>query len=623
MPNSKTVKSKIARPYFPSPPMLTKWGVDFNQETAWKSYPRPQFKRREWLNLNGMWEYAISDKNAQEMPPPEGQIRVPFPIESYLSGVQRTLTPRQILWYHRRFIIPPEWHDRRIILHFGAVDWEASVFVNGEMVGNHKGGYNPFSFDISPFVKKDSGAENSLIVKVYDPSEKGHQPSGKQWLKPAAVFYTPVSGIWQTVWIEPVGKIKISGMRLIPDIDRDELSITFIAPDIDREPSLSVEINIYSQKNHVEPVFNEKFPYQENIKLKLPPLSRWTPETPELFDLQITLQNDREVLDEVSSYFAMRKFSLEQDSKGIYRFHLNNKPYFMIGVLDQGYWPDGLYTAPNEDAFLYDLEFLKKCGFNMVRKHIKVETALWYNYCDRLGLIVWQDMPNGGGKGVVARSFLMHLLHLNPADDKSYWLSGYNQKEVRENFWKELLEMIMNLFNFPSIAIWVLFNEGWGQFNTERLAQELMSWDETRLVDAASGWFDKKIGHFFSVHNYTDNFKLRNSDLKKIKERGVVLSETGGYTLPISGHLWNPKKKFGYKRIKSQSELEEAYFNLIDSVITANILKGLTGVVYTQISDVEIEYNGLMTYDRKVCKVEFEKIREKNSELLENHQKLL
>ncbi|MHA1777176.1 MAG: glycoside hydrolase family 2 protein [Promethearchaeota archaeon] len=625
MDNKSASKQIKGSPYFPSPPMLTKWGEKFDANKAWKSYPRPQLQRPKWLNLNGNWEYAISNLKLQNMPAPEGKIRVPFPVESYLSGVQRSLTSKNLLWYRRTFIIPEEWKNQRIFLHFGAVDWESTIYVNNNLVGTHKGGYNPFNFDITPFLHSAFDKENVLMVKVYDPTEKGHQPSGKQWLKPAVVFYTPISGIWQTVWIEPVSINAIDRITLTPDIDKNQLSINlkthFTPPENETnennwKSTFLLDIEIF---HHKKSVFKESFKYQDSLCLDLPPLPRWTPEKPELFDLQITLRQDQKIHDQIQSYFAMRKFSLERDSKGIMRFHLNHKPYFMVGVLDQGYWPDGLYTAPNEDALRFDLEFLKKCGFNMVRKHIKTEPALWYRYCDQLGLIIWQDMPNGGGKGVIARSFILHLLNINPLDDKMYWLSGYQKLLVRENFQRELKEMVKNLYNFPSIAIWVLFNEAWGQFDTERLTEMLISWDHTRLVDSASGWFDKKVGHFLSTHNYKDNFRLQ---YKSNDNRGVLLSETGGYTLEIPGHLWNPKKKFGYKGIKTSAELEQAYFHLIDSVITPAVQKGLSGMVYTQITDVEIEYNGLMTYDRRIFKVKLDNIKRKNEELCDKHQKL-
>ncbi|WP_457557991.1 glycoside hydrolase family 2 protein [Candidatus Harpocratesius sp.] len=598
--------------------LLTKWSKSVDPTMPWPSYPRPQFKRQDWLNLNGLWEYSISSINAETMPSPEGYILVPYPVESALSGVKRKLEPKNLLWYRRKFTLPSKWHDKRIILNFGAVDWETTVYINDHLVGVHRGGYTPFSFDITPYLSKNKENENILIVKVFDPTETGHQPSGKQWLKPAIVFYTSVSGIWQTVWLEPLPYNAIESISITPDIDTDQLLLLFNASfqsnnsDSSRKQlksSFELEITVIDNGN---PVFTTRQPFQETIILKLPPLKRWTPEDPILYDLKIDLLRENKVFDSILSYFAMRSFSLECDSQGHMRFHLNHKPYFMMGVLDQGYWPDGLYTAPTEDALRYDLEIIKKCGYNMVRKHIKIEPALWYHYCDQIGLIVWQDMPNGGGKGVITRQFLFHLLHLNPKDDRHYWLSGYGKSEYRENFRHELHEMVDHLYNVPSIAVWVIFNEAWGQFDTVPLTEWLKKRDPSRLIDTASGWFDKKVGHFVSVHNYNDKFQMPST----FNYRGVILSETGGYTLSIINHQWNPKKKFGYKRMKSRNELEHAYSNLINNILLPAVKQGLSGVVYTQITDVEIEYNGLMTYDRCVIKIQIEKLKKWHSILL-------
>ncbi|MCF2141907.1 MAG: beta-galactosidase [Candidatus Lokiarchaeota archaeon] len=601
--------------------LLTKWSKSVDPSMPWPSYPRPQFKRQDWLNLNGLWEYSISNFNTETMPTSEGYILVPYPVESALSGVKRKLEPKNLLWYRRKFTLPSKWHDKRIILHFEAVDWETTVYINDHLVGVHRGGYTPFSFDITLYLSKNMESENTIIIKVFDPTEKGHQPSGKQWLKPAIVFYTSISGIWQTVWLEPVPYYAIEKIEITPDIDTDQLLLLFTASFHPKDPgdeyisndklksSFELEITVFDKEKSILSI---RQPFQKAIILKLPPLKRWTPENPILYGLKIKLLQQNTVFDCIESYFAMRSFSLESDSQGRMRFHLNHKPYFMMGVLDQGYWPDGLYTAPTEDALRYDLEIIKKCGYNMVRKHIKIEPSLWYYYCDQMGLIVWQDMPNGGGKGVITRQFLLHILHLNPKDDRNYWFSGYGKPEHRKNFRQELHEMIDHLYNVPSIAVWVLFNEAWGQFDTVSLTEWLKKRDPSRLIDAASGWFDKKVGHFVSVHNYNDKFQMPST----FNYRGVVLSEIGGYTLPIINHEWNPKKKFGYKRIKSRNELEQAYFNLINNILLPAVKQGLSGVVYTQITDVEIEYNGLMTYDRSVLKIVPEKFKKWHEFLL-------
>ncbi|MHA1309133.1 MAG: glycoside hydrolase family 2 protein, partial [Candidatus Heimdallarchaeota archaeon] len=549
--------------------------------------------------------YTVTSAKADFPNEFEGKILVPFAIESPLSGVKRQLYPKDRLWYQRSFTIPKDWKNKRILLHFGAVDWECKIWVNKKEVGSHRGGYSPFSFDITEYVEFEK--ENQIQIRVYDPSEKGKQPSGKQWLKPAIVFYTTVSGIWQTVWLESVPKIYITDIKLTPDID---------------EKVIKIKTNIVSSENHnikIEGIINDngniiaEFTGDPNseINVLLQQFNLWSPETPFLYDLEINLVEEGIVIDTIESYFAMRKFSLEKDKEGIPRFNLNNEPYFMVGLLDQGYWPDGLYTAPTDEALKWDIELTKEFGFNTIRKHIKTEPARWYYFCDKLGVLVWQDMINGGGKYGIIPNTLIFAFGLTLNDSRCYWKTGQRKQWLRDNFELELKEMIDSLYNVPSICMWVPFNESWGQFDAKRIGKWVMNYDPSRLVDHASGWYDQKSGHFISIHDYRDKFKMP----KEITDRGVVLSETGGYTLPIPECLWDPKKKFGYKKITSQEELEKSYQNLVKKILKPSIKQGLSGVIYTQTTDVEIEYNGIVTYDRKIKKMDAEKIAKLNKSL--------
>nr|NHJ87851.1 beta-galactosidase [Asgard group archaeon] len=598
----------------------TPWFEEVSAEKPFLEYPRPQFARDTWINLNGLWNYAITPKTKKQIEKYDGEILVPFPIESALSGVKKQLKPSQYLWYQRKFTIPKDWSNDRILLHFGAIDWEAKVWVNNIEVITHQGGYTPFSVDITD--KISIKGENDLQIRVYDPSEKGKQPSGKQWLKPGMVFYTTISGIWQTVWLENVPKNYLSKIKITPDIDRELLKLELdVKLDeqsekiIDSNSSMEFRIKIIDDGKIIKEITNKNHTFEiliSNAKL-------WTPESPNLYDLEIELIMKNNTIDKIKSYFAMRKFSLEKDNENRYRFHLNNKPYFMIGLLDQGYWPDGLYTAPNDVALKYDIELAKEFGFNTIRKHIKVEPARWYYYCDKLGILVWQDMINGGGKKGIIGQYLAHISKVILNDTKCYWKSGQGRKSHRINFERELKEMIDHLYNVPSICIWVPFNEAWGQFDSYRIGNWLMKYDQTRLVDHASGWFDHKGGHFISIHDYQDKFRMPSES----DARGVILSETGGYTRMIIDHSWNPQKKYGYKKFQTQKQVEQAYQNLVENILLPAKNQGLSGVIYTQTADVEIEYNGLITYDRKIKKMNPKIIANLNHKLNLNHKNIL
>lgn len=584
--------------------LMTPWADELSETTVWQEYPRPQMQRGEWLNLNGLWDFRIESENSSILNQYDHKILVPFCPESALSGVQLPIKPNDKIWYRKSFQIPKSWKNKDVILHFGAVDWKTTVYVNGKNVGQHKGGYNPFSFNISEYLTRDQ--ENELVIEVWDPSETGHQPSGKQWLKPSMVFYTPISGIWQTVWLEPVSKDALANIRFTPDIDNEILIIDFSDPITE---GIECKIEIFANNKLL---ITEVDPLKSQISIKIPNPQLWSPESPHLYDIKFTLSRLGQVIDVVDSYFAMRKYSLQKDNSGKTRFFLNNKPYFMSGVLDQGFWPDGLYTAPCDAALLYDIIMMKNMGFNTIRKHIKVEMARWYHHCDKIGMLVWQDMPNGGGKGVIIRQGIVSmLLKKSIRDDCRYWFSGYQDPATRFNFEKELLEMLDGLYNVPSIAIWVPFNEAWGQFDSVRITGVIKQRDPTRLVDHASGWFDQGCGDFKSIHDYSQNLRLPPLE----NQRAIIFSEFGGYTLMIDDHLWNPKKKFGYKKFQDMNEMQSKFADLFLQKIKPLIKQGLSGIIYTQTSDVEIEYNGLVTYDRKVVKFESEDLRKIHFEL--------
>jgi len=502
----------------------------------------------------------------------EGEILVPFCIESFLSGVQRPLKPSQRLWYRRTFKVPADWlsgSTNRIILHFGAVDWESDVYINSKHVGKHKGGYLPFSYDITDSLLS-SDSEQEIIVSVWDPSDKGDQEHGKQVLNPWGINYTPCSGIWQTVWLEPVSKHYISRPIMTPNIDSNELVIRF--------DSASVNAN-------------------SNLKIPNPKL--WSPESPFLYDIKFELIDAGKVIDTVRSYFGMRKIALGKDAKGRTCIELNNKPVFQYGPLDQGYWPDGIYTAPTVDALLYDIDITKEMGFNMIRKHIKVEPEIWYHHCDKTGMLVWQDMPSGGWQyaGVITNFLFKNKIHIR---------AGRKDPENQKQYYRELEEMVLSLINHPSIVMWVPFNEGWGQFGKDESVKLVRSLDQSRLINHASGWTDMGYGDVHDIHVYP------GPSMPPLEEkRAAVLGEFGGLGYILEEHCWDSKRKWGYRKYGSQEELVNNYFDLMDK-LEKLIHDGLTSAVYTQTTDVEGEVNGLLTYDREVIKIPAEKLAERH-----------
>ncbi|MHA1585641.1 MAG: glycoside hydrolase family 2 protein [Promethearchaeota archaeon] len=611
--------------------LITRWTNDIDPKRPWPEYPRPQLKRKKWLNLNGEWDYAIVDrsKKKQDLKQWDGKILVPYPVESALSGVKRPLSPKQRLWYRRSFLIPEDWaqESSRLLLHFGAVDWETEIWINDQPLGIHQGGDIPFTFDISDFIHQDCEKANEIIIAVWDPTDKGKQEKGKQKLHPFMIFYNAMSGIWQTVWIEPVNKISIAELKSIADIDKKSILLEISLNNFKSDKELHAEINVFKAmiyKNSEDsqnqgtstnlnfpiimeldiPITTKRSPIQ--IELKGENLQLWSPNSPYLYNFEITLLSGNQEIDHVNSYFGMRKISIQKDSKGIPRIQLNNEFLFQYGPLDQGWWPDGLYTAPTFKAMSWDLEMMKKMGFNMVRKHIKIEPALWYNQCDKLGLLVWQDMPSGGVYG----NWLWLLQLFIQKVFKKAWLTGRNKKEIRANYYKELRSMIQNLFNFPSIAVWVPFNEGWGQFQTEKVTKCICGLDSTRLIDSASGWVDYKTGDINSIHPYP------GPGIPKLKDDRVLgLTEFGGLGLIIPGHIWKTKRrKWGYRNINDFNVLKEQYNTLLLK-LKPLISKGLSAAVYTQITDVEQEVNGLMSYDRKKIKINPDWLRTQHEKL--------
>jgi hypothetical protein len=542
-------------------PLMTRWAAQVNPTNVLPEYPRPQLVRPDWTNLNGLWNYAITPDTVAQVPPLPGQILVPFPVESALSGVMTSFDEHSKLWYRRSFAVPEAWRGRRVRLHFGAVDWQCQVWVNDKAMGRHRGGFDPFTFDITEALGW-TGAE-TLTVCVTDPTE-GDQPRGKQSRKPEGIFYTPSSGIWQTVWLEPVPESCIDEVKCIPDLDSGSLRLRVAVNSL--SDRLRVEAVASAAGKEVARVAGSP---NAGLALSLPNAHLWSPDDPFLYDLKVLLKDGDQVLDTVGSYFGMRKIALRKDDQGIMRIALNDQFLFQSGILDQGYWPDGLYTAPTEEAARADLEFLKQAGFNLVRKHVKVEPERWYYWCDRRGLLVWQDMPSGNNATA----------------------------EGRRDFENELLHMVNGLASHPAIVAWVLFNEGWGQYDTEALAAWLKELDPSRLVDNASGWTDMRAGDFIDMHNYPGP-----GSPDPEPHRAAVLGEFGGMGLAVPGHCWSDRH-WGYVMLEDDKELASRYRQAFKQVWRLHALGGLSAAVYTQTSDVETECNGLLTYDRAVVKI--------------------
>ena len=577
-------------------PLLTPEGESLDPDCVLSEYPRPQLERQSWRCLNGYWDYAI-DKSPAEPESYDGRILVPFSPEAPLSGVGRQLRPGEFLHYRLIFDFDTAGFSGRELLHFGAVDERCSVFLNGEPLGGHRGGYLPFTFDITSVLKSGT---NVLSLSVADDSDSSYHANGKQTLKRGGIWYTAQSGIWQTVWLENVPENYLKDLRITPDFDNAKVHFELFA-----ENPEGANIVVREEGRVIAEDWTD-----ENgvLTLKMDVFHSfrpWSPEDPFLYDVEINLQGG----DRVKSYFGMRKFSVETASDGKKRLFLNNKEYFHSGVLDQGYWPDGLYTAPDDRAMIDDISAMKRLGFNMLRKHIKIEPLRWYYHCDKLGMLVWQDMVSGGRmKGFLLKSALS-TVGVTKLRDNKYRFFGRADEAGREEFYRDMERTVLHLYNVPSIALWVIFNEGWGQFDSEKAAERLAALDATRTVDRASGWHDQGGGELLSLHVYFRPFKMKRD------RRAVVLSEFGGYNCHVEGHCFNDAD-YGYRRFKSTEALTAAFRALYENEIIPAKAQGLCASVYTQLSDVEDEQNGLLTYDRRVCKIPTETAAKLNRALI-------
>ena len=569
--------------------LKTRWASEIDVNNVLSEYPRPIMERGEWQNLNGLWDYVILPVG-QSPTSFDGEILVPFPVESSLSGVQERVGKDNELWYQREFTIPSGWRNNKVLLHFGAVDWRTDVWVNDIKVGNHQGGYTPFSFDITQALTNGS---NTVRVKVWDPTDDGYQPRGKQVNKPHGIRYTPVTGIWQTVWLEPVPETFIKDLRITPDIDKNILLIEAITNLT--SASKRVEVKVKDGNNVVatgQSINNQA------VEVSMPQnVSLWHPDNPHLYDLEVIVWDGSKQLDKVDSYAAMRKYSMKRDDKGIIRLQLNNKDHFQFGPLDQGWWPDGLYTAPTDEALEYDIIKTKDLGFNMIRKHVKVEPARWYTHCDRHGIIVWQDMPNGDK---------------SPEWQMRTYFTGSERERSAEseaNFRQEWKDVMDYLYSYPSIAVWVPFNEAWGQFKTEEIAEWTKAYDPTRLVNPASGGNHYTVGDMLDLHIYPGpSLYLYDA------QRATVLGEYGGIGWANKEHLWEPDRNWGYIQFNSSQEVTDEYIKYAEE-LKQLIRQGFSAAVYTQTTDVEIEVNGLLTYDRELVKVDEDRVRKVNQEI--------
>ena len=604
---------------------MTQWGENLSPSKVWEEYPRPQFSRKRWRNLNGLWDYAIVSKSDPQPNSYQGKVLVPFCLESALSGVGKEVKPEDRIWYKRVFSIPDKWANQKIILNFGAVDYETYVFVNNALVGSHKGGYDSFFFNITDYLKPD---ENELVVAVYDPTCKEENPVGKQRHAHQGIWYSPVSGIWQTVWLEPVNsELSLEELKITPDIDKGEVAVEthtdYAMPGFE----YGVRLTVSSEGNEISSALS---PINSKVVLSIPSPHLWSPDEPFLYDLKAELyklevphkedakkaSNDiepaleerqvtGEPLDTVVSYFGMRKIALGAGKNSQPVMYLNNKPFFQNGILDQGWWPGGLYTPPSEEAVLFDLHFLKDAGFNLIRKHVKVEAARYYYDADRLGLLIWQDMPSAGSRptGRATAQFA----------GRNSTRDIYKKAASSAQFEHEYRSIISMLYNHPSIISWVTFNEGWGQYDTERLTDYVRGLDKTRLIDSVSGWVLLDYGDVYDIHTYESSPKTP----KSMTNRAIVLGEYGGIGCLVKGHTWQPTvKDQDYK--PTLDRLADRYRERFAEIVRQKQEVGISAAVYTQTSDIQGELNGLLTYDRKLIKIPAKLLKEIHQPVLDS-----
>ncbi|MDR0395355.1 MAG: beta-galactosidase [Tannerella sp.] len=571
--------------------LKTEWADKVNPQNVLPEYPRPLIERSQWSNLNGLWDYAVTPRGAAEPAAFDGKILVPFAIESSLSGVMKEVGDENELWYKREFTIPSDWKGKNVALNFGAVDWKADVFINDILIGSHKGGFTPFSFDITPFLAGKS--KHKLVVRVWDPTNKGFQPRGKQVNRPEGIWYTPVTGIWQTVWLEPVSANHITAVKTIPCIESGSLNITVSTSKCNTNDIVEVKL---IDKGQVIATAKGLAGNELRLSVKNPTL--WDTQNPYLYDMKVSVTSSGRITDEVKSYAAFRKISTKRDANGLMRMQLNDKDLFHYGPLDQGWWPDGLYTAPTDEALHYDIKKTKDWGFNMIRKHVKVEPARWYYHCDKEGILVWQDMPSGD----MGNQWAPH--QYNGGTDKK------RTQESIDNFYREWKEIMDLCISNPSVVVWVPFNEGWGQFDTEKTAEWTKTYDPSRLVNPASGGNHRPCGDILDLHNYPGP-RMFLFDAERVN----VLGEYGGIGLALDNHLWWNKRNWGYIQFKNENEVTAEYVKYAQE-LQEMVKRGFSGAVYTQTTDVEGEVNGLMTYDRKKIKINEADVRKANQAVI-------
>jgi beta-galactosidase/beta-glucuronidase len=583
--------------------VLTRWGRDLDPDHPLPEYPRPQLVRPDhtWTNLNGRWQYAFGTEQRPDSW--DGEIVVPFSPETELSGVGRQLQPDEWLWYHRAFRAPDHTAGNRVLLHFGAVDQACTVWVDGMELGAHTGGYLPFTLDVTEAVSSGStsGSEHVLELRVRDLSETGLHARGKQRLDRGTIWYTAQSGIWQTVWVEVVPDVHVASLRLTPHLDQGVLEVVAEAGARRPGPGAVVAVTV---RDRGQVVAEETGPAGTPIRLMVGDSHPWTPEDPHLYDVEVALGSDT-----VTSYAAMRSFGIGPDEQGRQRFLLNGAPYWHLGVLDQGYWPDGLLTPPSDEAMVHDITTMKSLGFTVLRKHVKIEPLRWYHHCDRLGMLVWQDMVNGGGR---YRHLVANLPATRPVriSDRHHALYFRGDADARAEFREEVRRTVALLRNVPSIAVWVPFNEGWGQFDANEIAEEIKALDPTRLVNHVSGWIDQGGGDIRSFHSYLRPFRVPRRRRRRLRRdrRVIALTEYGGYSLRVPDHDWSTRE-FGYRHFETAEDLLAGFVKLHREQIEPALEAGLAATVYTQLSDVEDELNGLLTWDREVLKIPAEVVR--------------